>query len=38
MFAHWIDEDMKAQTQEARRAGTPFEPVIEVYDQYQGLQ
>jgi len=38
MFAHWIDTDMKTETQAARRAGTPFEPVIQVYDQYQGLQ
>jgi hypothetical protein len=38
MFAHWIDTDMKEATQAARSAGTTFEPVIEIYDQYQGLQ
>lgn len=34
-FVHWIDADMKAQTQAARRAGERFEPQINVYDQYK---
>lgn len=35
MFAHWIDEEMKAETLEARAAGRSFEPHVEVYDQFR---
>jgi microcin C transport system substrate-binding protein len=30
----WIDTDMKAETLEARKNGTTFEPQINVYDQH----
>jgi len=33
-FVHWIDTDMKAETEAARRDGTRFDPVIRVYDQW----
>ncbi|MGC9451561.1 MAG: extracellular solute-binding protein [Oceanipulchritudo sp.] len=33
-FLAWIDEEKKAETREAQRAGKTFEPVIRVYDQY----
>jgi len=31
---HWIDTDMKAETEAARREGKAFDPVITVYDQW----
>jgi microcin C transport system substrate-binding protein len=33
-FVHWIDSDMKAETEAARRSGERFDPVIRVYDQW----
>ena len=33
-FVHWIDTDMKAETEAARRDGTRFDPVIRVHDQW----
>ncbi len=35
LFIHWIDTGMKAETLAARRAGTSFEPQINVYDQFR---
>ena len=35
LFVHWIDEELKAETQAARRDGRAFEPEINVYDQYR---
>lgn len=32
---YWIDEDIKKETLEAMTAGTTFEPVSAVYDQYR---
>lgn len=34
-FIHWIDQEMKQETQAARRAGRSFEPQVEVFDQYR---
>ena len=34
LFIHWIDTEMKEETQDARRAGKTFEPAIRVYDQW----
>jgi microcin C transport system substrate-binding protein len=34
-WVHWIDEDLKAETLEARKDGRAFEPQINVYDQYR---
>tara|TARA_R110002110_G_scaffold61225_5_gene172068 strand:- start:3319 stop:5295 length:1977 start_codon:yes stop_codon:yes gene_type:complete len=34
LFVHWIDTEMKEETQAAQRTGKAFEPVIEVYDQW----
>ncbi|MFO7550461.1 MAG: extracellular solute-binding protein [Haliea sp.] len=34
LFVHWIDTEMKEETEAARRAGETFEPVIKVYDQW----
>lgn len=34
-FVHWIDTDMKEETQAARRQGRSFEPTIEVFDQWR---
>lgn len=33
-FLFWIDEEKKQETLEARRSGKTFEPVIEVFSQY----
>jgi microcin C transport system substrate-binding protein len=33
-FVHWIDTDMKTETEAARREGKAFDPVITVYDQW----
>tara|TARA_R110002167_G_scaffold89012_5_gene240051 strand:- start:44194 stop:46155 length:1962 start_codon:yes stop_codon:yes gene_type:complete len=38
MFAFWIDPQMRQDTNAARSAGRTFEPSIEVYDQFRGLQ
>jgi len=38
MFGFWIDSEMREETNAARRAGRTFEPSIEVYDQFRGLQ
>ncbi len=35
LFVHWIDEDMKRETLEARKSGRRFEPAITVYDQWK---
>lgn len=35
MFVHWIDEDIKKETLEARKTGKTFEPSIEVYDRWK---
>jgi len=35
LFVHWIDEEMKGETLEARVKGQAFELVNEVYDQYR---
>lgn len=34
-FVYWIDEELRAETQAARRDGRAFEPEINVYDQYR---
>jgi microcin C transport system substrate-binding protein len=34
-FVHWIDEDMRRETLEARKRGETFTPEIRVYDQYK---
>jgi microcin C transport system substrate-binding protein len=34
-FVHWIDEDMRRETLEARKRGDTFTPEIRVYDQYK---
>jgi microcin C transport system substrate-binding protein len=33
-FVSWIDPEIKKETEEARKTGKTFEPVIKVYDQY----
>ena len=38
MFAFWIDPQMRQDTMDARSAGRTFEPSIEVYNQFRGLQ
>jgi microcin C transport system substrate-binding protein len=35
LFVHWIDEEAKAATLAARRAGQPMEAHVEVFDQYK---
>jgi microcin C transport system substrate-binding protein len=35
LWIHWIDEEMKAETLEARKSGQAFEPEINVYDQFK---
>ncbi|MDO8861050.1 extracellular solute-binding protein [Haliea sp. E1-2-M8] len=34
LFVHWIDTEIKEETQAAQRTGKTFEPVIKVYDQW----
>lgn len=34
-FLHWIDEEKRQETIEARRAGRTFEPSIRVFDQFR---
>ena len=34
-FVHWVDEDMKRETLEARKNGTTFEPQINYYEQWK---
>lgn len=34
-FVYWVDEELRAETQAARRDGRTFEPEINVYDQYR---
>ncbi len=34
-FLHWIDEDERKATMDARKAGVTFEPVIESFEQYR---
>ena len=33
-YLAWIDEDMKKETLEARKAGKTFPPAVEIYDKY----
>jgi microcin C transport system substrate-binding protein len=35
LMVHWIDTDMKQETQAARRQGRVFEPRIQVFDQFR---
>ena len=35
LFIHWVDEDLKRETLEARKSGKTFEPQIRVYDQWR---
>ena len=37
-FSFWIDPQMRQETLDARRSGRTFDPSIEIYDQYRGLQ
>jgi len=34
-FVHWIDTDMKKETQDARKSGKTFPVSVNVYDQYK---
>lgn len=34
-FVHWIDEDIKQETLDARKSGQTFEPEINYYDQWK---
>ena len=34
-YLSWIDEDLKKEVQEARKAGKTFPPILQVYDQYR---
>ncbi len=34
-FVHWIDEDIKRETLQARKDGTTFDPKINYYDQWK---
>ena len=34
-WVHWVDEDIKKETLEARKNGTTFEPQINYYDQWK---
>ncbi len=34
-FVHWIDQDMKQETLDARKSGQTFEPEINFYDQWK---
>lgn len=36
LFVHWIDTAVKEETQTARKDDTPFDPEINVYDQFSG--
>ena len=38
MFAFWMEEGEKESILNARRQGQTFEPHIEIYDQFRGLQ
>jgi microcin C transport system substrate-binding protein len=35
MYLGWIDEDMKKEVEEARKAGKTYPASIKVYDQYR---
>jgi microcin C transport system substrate-binding protein len=35
LFLHWIDEDIKKETLEARKSGKTFEPQINIYDRWK---
>ena len=35
LFLHWIDEDLRKETQEARKSGQTFEPQINIYDRWK---
>ena len=35
LHVHWIDEKVKAETLEAKRAGRTFPEVVHIYDQYR---
>jgi microcin C transport system substrate-binding protein len=34
-YVSWIDEDLKKEVQEARKAGKTYPPILQVYDQYR---
>ena len=34
-YLSWIDEDLKKEVQEARKAGKTYPPILQVYDQYR---
>ena len=34
-YLSWIDQDLKREVQEARKAGRTYPPKVEVYDQYR---
>ncbi|RLQ22554.1 ABC transporter substrate-binding protein [Seongchinamella sediminis] len=35
LFVHWIDEDIRQETLQARKSGKTFEPSIEIYDRWK---
>ena len=35
LWVHWIDEELKAQTLEAKENGEKFPPQVQVFDQYR---
>ncbi len=35
LFLHWIDEDIKKETLEARKSGKTFEPQINIHDRWK---
>jgi microcin C transport system substrate-binding protein len=35
LYIHWIDQDIKRETREARKSGQTFEPQIRVYDKWK---
>jgi len=36
LYVHWIDEEVKAETIAAKRAGKTFPESVKIYDQYRG--
>ena len=36
LFVHWIDEEARRETLDARKSGKAFSPQIRVYDQWRG--
>jgi len=35
LWVHWIDTELKAEVEAARKSGKTFPPLIEVYDQWK---